>query len=190
MEALASSGANPRSGLMIRETNDPASRYVLVSSTTSNSGSYHYGSRTATGGTATDTLASGTGSTYTYPNAWIMLQRSGDVVTIATSADDTTWSQIGSVTLTGLTQTVQVGPFSSSGTIGTNARGALTNFALVPMTTVFEAESLAVAAQTEWNHLSDCVRCSLQRRCWHFLRRHGSQSICHARRTQHRRHDL
>jgi ABC-type transport system involved in multi-copper enzyme maturation permease subunit len=45
---------------------------------------------------------------------WLRLTRSGDTITGYDSADGTHWTQVGTVTLTGLPSTVQVGMFATS----------------------------------------------------------------------------
>ncbi len=45
---------------------------------------------------------------------WLRLTRSGDVITGYDSADGTTWSKVGTVTLAGLPSTAQVGLFATS----------------------------------------------------------------------------
>jgi ABC-type transport system involved in multi-copper enzyme maturation permease subunit len=45
---------------------------------------------------------------------WLRLTMSGDVITGYDSADGTTWSQVGSVTLAGLASTAQIGLFTAS----------------------------------------------------------------------------
>ncbi|TVZ00781.1 hypothetical protein EAS64_36110 [Trebonia kvetii] len=45
---------------------------------------------------------------------WLRLTRSGDVITGYDSADGARWSRVGSVTLSGLSSTVRVGPFAAS----------------------------------------------------------------------------
>ena len=45
---------------------------------------------------------------------WLRLTRSGDVITGYESADGTHWTQVGTVTLSGLPSAVQVGLFAAS----------------------------------------------------------------------------
>jgi regulation of enolase protein 1 (concanavalin A-like superfamily) len=40
------------------------------------------------------------GGTYTFPNAWVRLVRSGSTVTAYSSADGSTWTQVGTATIT------------------------------------------------------------------------------------------
>ncbi|MEV4376083.1 ABC transporter permease subunit [Streptosporangium sp. NPDC049644] len=56
---------------------------------------------------------------------WLRLIRSGDTLTGYESADGTEWAQIGTATLTGLPQTVQVGMFATSPGDLTVTRGDL-----------------------------------------------------------------
>ena len=107
-----------------------------------------YGSRTATNGTATETAASGAGSAYSYPSAWMMLQRNGNTIKVATSPDDVTWTQLASITLSNLPLAVQVGVFSSSGSTSATSQATISNFDLVPLQSRYEGELLTVVANS------------------------------------------
>ena len=54
------------------------------------------------------TEAAGSGPV-TFPNAWVRLQRVGDVITGYRSTDGSTWTKVASTTIVGLAQTVYLG---------------------------------------------------------------------------------
>ncbi len=148
VQSITGGAPTPRGGLMLRETSAAGSRFVMVAASANAGGPYVYGSRTTTNGTGTETTASGSGSSYSFPNAWLMLQRIGDVVTIATSSDDANWTQIGTVTLSSLTFSLDVGVYCSNGNPSVTSQAVISNFSIIPLQSVYEAESLAVAAFT------------------------------------------
>ncbi|MGC4012968.1 MAG: PA14 domain-containing protein [Luteolibacter sp.] len=84
-----------RAGVMIRETLDANSKHADVFVTPGHGFNLQY--RTTTGG--------GSGSTggpalNAYPNNWVRLVRAGNLFTAYSSVDGTTWTTIGSVTIT------------------------------------------------------------------------------------------
>jgi ABC-type transport system involved in multi-copper enzyme maturation permease subunit len=60
---------------------------------------------------------------------WLRLTRTGDVITGYDSADGTTWTQIGSATVPGLTATVQAGMFATAPSQPTAANSGVTSAA-------------------------------------------------------------
>jgi len=127
MNSLACTNLNARAGLMIRESSAPDARCVTLSVTTGNQ--YRYSVRAATGAASTETSVA---DTYVFPNAWLILQRTGDTITIAESSDDITYNHVATVTLSGLAPTLDVGLFCTSGAIGVNARAVVTNYQVIP----------------------------------------------------------
>jgi regulation of enolase protein 1 (concanavalin A-like superfamily) len=51
------------------------------------------------------------GGTYTFPNAWLKLSWSGTTITAYTSANGSTWTQVGTATIS-LTAPVTIGLFT------------------------------------------------------------------------------
>lgn len=123
VKSLASAGLTPRAGLMLRDGAAADARMVYLSTTTSTT--YRYGSRSAAAGPVAEVTPS---QSYTSPNAWLMLERVGDVITMSVSADGQSYTAVGSVTLAGLPATVTAGLFSSSGTQGMNARALVAEY--------------------------------------------------------------
>jgi dienelactone hydrolase len=135
VNSLTSTGAAPRAGVMIRETTAAGSRFVAIATTTTGATTpYRLIKRDTVNVAGTDTVT--TGFNYSYPNGWVILERVGNVINVGVSADGVTFTTVNSVTLSGLASTVTAGVFSSSGTVGANARAVVTDFALLP-TTIF-----------------------------------------------------
>jgi hypothetical protein len=124
---LTTSGVAPRAGLMIRESNENNARFVSLSVTTGTQ--YALGSRTATGGLASESLT----SNYQLPNAWMLLQKRGTNIVASVSADGFNFNQVGTVALSGVSNSVNVGLFSSGGTSGINASLKVTDFDLADL---------------------------------------------------------
>ena len=134
VKSLTSTGSTPRAGLMLRESNAAGARHVMVAIPTGATGSYRYGSRATTNAVASETTATGPGSTFTAPDTWMILQRKGDTVTIATSiSSDGPFNTLGAVTLANLGATLQAGVFSSSGSVGVNARALMSGFEMIKL---------------------------------------------------------
>lgn len=102
VSSLNSADIYTKLGLMMRESPAAGSRHVFFGLNTG--GSLVYIGRQTSGGT---TASLATATTVTAP-AWIRLQRAGNVFTAWLSADGTTWTEHGSVTLN-LPSGLQVG---------------------------------------------------------------------------------
>ena len=142
INSLTSASANARAGVMIRESLDPSARCVTIGATTGNQ--YRYAARTTGGGNVTEAAATGT---YTFPNAWVMLQRVGDTITITESSDNVTYRQESTFTLPGLAATVNTGLFTTSGLQGTSARAVVTNYEVLPITSGATATAQGLLGQ-------------------------------------------
>jgi ABC-type transport system involved in multi-copper enzyme maturation permease subunit len=84
---------------------------------------------------------------------WLRLTRSGDTIAGYDSADGTHWTQVGTVQLTGLPSTVQVGMFATSPgyTVTQNSFGGVSdNGGPAQATGAFDHVSLAGAAPGTW----------------------------------------
>ena len=51
------------------------------------------------------------GGSYSFPNAWLKLTRSGSTITAYSSADGSTWTQVGTTTIS-MTDPVTIGLFN------------------------------------------------------------------------------
>ncbi|WOO40320.1 Ig-like domain-containing protein [Rubellicoccus peritrichatus] len=122
---LNSSASTPRAGVMIRESNNPDARMVALA--TSNGTAYSVIKRLVNASASSESIMTGF---YSYPDAWLMLERVGDIINIAVSNDGQAYSQVDSINLVGLSPTVQAGIFSSSGDIGVDADATFEDFEL------------------------------------------------------------
>lgn len=77
-----------KSGIIIKESTAAGSKYALLAVTPANGISFQYNFN-GDGGSAT----------YTFPNAWLKLKRSGNVFTAFSSANGVDWTQTGQTTL-------------------------------------------------------------------------------------------
>jgi outer membrane protein assembly factor BamB/regulation of enolase protein 1 (concanavalin A-like superfamily) len=95
-----------KSGIMIKQSTTAGSSYALLAVTPGNGVTFQYGFNTGPS----------VGS-YTFPNAWLKLTRAGSTVTAYTSADGSTWTQVGTTTIS-MTDPVTVGLFVTSHNAG------------------------------------------------------------------------
>jgi len=94
VSTLHNTGSSARVGVMMRDTLAANSRMAAL--TVTGSGSWRWQRRTITGGSVTTTNS----SSGTAPNLWVRLARSGSTVIASRSIDGSTWTTIGSVTVT------------------------------------------------------------------------------------------
>ena len=90
-----------KAGVMIRESVNSNSKHAMMVVTPGNGVSFQR--RTSTGGTSTDTTSSGKTAPY-----WVGLVRSGSTFTAYYSSNGTSWTQIGSATIS-MSTTAQFG---------------------------------------------------------------------------------
>ena len=74
-----------KSGVIIKQSTTSGTAYAMLAVTPSNGVTFQYGYNSDI-----------SGGTYTFPNAWLRLTRSGSTITAYTSADGSTWTQVGS----------------------------------------------------------------------------------------------
>ena len=94
ISSLQNTGTSSRVGVMIRESLAANSKQVFAGMTGSNA--YRWTRRTTTGGN-TSNSSYGTG---TVPNTWVRIVRSGNTFTTYKSANGTSWTNMGSITMT------------------------------------------------------------------------------------------
>ena len=95
-----------KAGIIIKQSTHQGSAYAAMMVTAGHGVQMQYNFTGDTAGMAGNVSAA-------HPR-WLRLTRSGDTITGYDSADGVHWSQVGSVQLTGLTATVQVGMFATS----------------------------------------------------------------------------
>ncbi len=91
---------------MIKQSTASGSAYALLAATPGNGITFQHGYN-----------ADVSGGSYTFPNAWLKLTRSGNTITAYSSPDGTTWTQVGTTTIT-LTDPVTIGLFVCSHNAG------------------------------------------------------------------------
>ena len=118
VNSITNTNAWAKAGVMIRETLAANSTHAMVVVTPANGVSFQR--RTATGGTSTSTAGAGAAP------IWLKLTRSGSTFTAATSANGTTWTTVGTVSIT-MGANVQVGMAVTSHADGTIATAPFSN---------------------------------------------------------------
>lgn len=108
IDQMQNTGTSSRVGVMIRNTLASNAQYTAMTAT--GTGAYRWSRRTAAGAKSTVTNH-GNG---TLPNVWVRLTRVGNTFTSFTSANGTTWTNVGSVTMT-LNANCFVGLYVASG---------------------------------------------------------------------------
>jgi RHS repeat-associated protein len=124
-----------KAGLMIRESLSANARNAMVLVTPSNNSAFQY--RSTTGGSS-----SSTAGPYTWMPARLRLVRTGNTITGSISQDGgSTWTQVGSITLSGLPSTVYVGLAVTSHNTGTATTGTFENISVPSSGGATEASS-------------------------------------------------
>ena len=101
----------PASAVMLREGLGASDRFVAVQLAAN--GSVSLWNRSVVAGAVVSTTVS---KTLAVPNAWLLVERRGDRVVLAVSADDITYVNVGSIELPGLSQMVYAGAFLGGAT--------------------------------------------------------------------------
>jgi len=112
-------------GVMIRETTDPSSRHASMLITPSNG--VFFQRRLATGGATSQTIFTGAGITSPY---WIKLVRSGDTFTGYWSSTGTSWSPLGSDTIS-MDADILIGMVVASGASTVSSTSTFTDLDIV-----------------------------------------------------------
>ena len=95
-----------KAGVMIKQSTTGGSSYALLGVTPGNGIAFQYGYN-----------ASVSGGSYSFPNGWLKLTLSGSTITAYSSADGTTWTQVGTTTIS-LTDPVTIGLFTCAHNVG------------------------------------------------------------------------
>ena len=140
---LISAGADPMVGLCVRETAAADAAMAQISIRLDESYTIH--SRLNAGQAATQTIPAGTA---TLPDAWLVIERVGDTLSLGASSDGQAYTILDTVDLLGLADTVLAGIAVSSGTDGVNARAVVSEFAIEQSSAIFlqNFESSALVA--------------------------------------------
>jgi hypothetical protein len=109
-----------KSGVMIKQSTSGGSAYALLAVTPGNGIAFQYGyNNTVPGGS------------YSFPDCWLRLTRSGTTITAYSSADGATWTQVGSTTIT-MTDPVTIGLFSCAHNGNAACTATLDNVSVTP----------------------------------------------------------
>ncbi|WOO40974.1 Ig-like domain-containing protein [Rubellicoccus peritrichatus] len=119
-------------GLTVREST--AADSVMLQFGINADSSYYQANRTSTGANASTSTPTGTAS---LPNGWLMIERVGDTLSLATSTDGNSYSVIDTVILAGLANSLQVGLFAHSGDNTDYARVLVSDYAVEAAYAVF-----------------------------------------------------
>ena len=134
-----------KAGIIIKQSTHQGSAYAAMMVTGSNGVRMQYD--------YTGDIAGMPGSVSAAHPRWLRLTRSGDTITGYDSADGTHWTQVGTVQLTGLPSTVQVGMFATSPdyTVTQNSfGGGSTNGGPAQATGVFDHVDLTGSSPGTW----------------------------------------
>lgn len=118
-------GSSARVGIQIRDT--LASNSKALTLAVNSSGAYKWMRRTATGGNTSNTNS----GSATAPNLWVRLTRVGNVITASKSTNGTSWTTVGSVTVT-LASNCYIGVTVGSGSTTLLNTTQFSNITVVP----------------------------------------------------------
>jgi ABC-type transport system involved in multi-copper enzyme maturation permease subunit len=104
-------GSWAKGGIIMKASTKPGSAYAAMMATGTQGVRMQYD---YTGDIAAPGKAEPAGSVSPATPLWLRLVRSGDTITGYESADGTTWTRVGLVTLAGLPRTIQAGLFATS----------------------------------------------------------------------------
>ena len=131
---VAYGAAIPRAGLMVRDGTAAGSNFLALAGNATSPSGYDLDSRTTVNAASTETVTSGAGQTYTYPNAWLMLTRVGNILHAFVSSNGTSYTEVTNpatgVTWTGMSPALSIGLFSSSAS-SANTRAVFSSFGIV-----------------------------------------------------------
>ena len=95
-----------KAGVMIKQSTAGGTPYALLGVTPGYGVHFEYGYNTDVGG-----------ESYSFPNAWLKLTRTGSTITAYSSADGSTWTPVGATTIS-LTDPVTIGLFTTAHNAG------------------------------------------------------------------------
>lgn len=124
-----SGAADARAGLMIREGGGAGARTAFIGLDSSAN------SVAAKRVTANQSAVVTNGSTLEYPDAWLLIERAGDTVRMAVSSSDSGFTQVDTVSLSGLASAVDLGLYVTSGG-GAAANAVFSDFVITPLALV------------------------------------------------------
>ncbi len=139
---LAGPGGS-RMGLMLRDGSAVDAEFIAIGSGTGTG--YTYQERTTTGAAASTEASPSvddaddspviTVDTHSFPAKWALLQRVGDTVTVGVDNADGDYAEVASVDISDWSNTLEVGVYSFSGALGTQAVAEFDNYEVIETTT-------------------------------------------------------
>lgn len=124
--SFTGANASGRAGLMIRESNSANARFAAIGATSSNI--YVGALRGVVGAIPAQFVPVAPYNAFQSPNAWMLIERVGDLITFAVSTDDVTWNVVNVIELKGLSSNVRVGAFVTSGLPDSEATAGFTDY--------------------------------------------------------------
>ena len=113
-----------KAGVMIRESLNPGSEHASVFITPSNGVAFQY--RATTGGSSANINTTGPVAPY-----WVKIVRSSNTFTASYSVNGSTWTQLGSTTIS-MASSVYIGLATTSHNDGVLSKATFTNITAVP----------------------------------------------------------
>jgi sulfur relay (sulfurtransferase) complex TusBCD TusD component (DsrE family) len=125
LDQVSTNGANGSTGLMIRDSLTPGSRFAFLGM--DQNLDFQWQRRTKSGGA----IASTTSGTATPPAVWVRLVRTRNAVTGYKSMDSTTWTKVGSVNVS-MARDTHIGFIVASGNANTLGTSVFSGVLAVP----------------------------------------------------------
>lgn len=144
-QVLTQSSDTGDSGIMFRDSTDPAAAFASVTTDLKNHIFFNY--RTATGGASSYALV------YASAPVWLRLARSGNAFSGFYSTDGTTWTQIGSTRTLAIGATALVGLTQTGTSTASLATATFANFSVTPTSgvAVQDIGTPALSGQTSYD---------------------------------------
>ncbi|MDG1357315.1 MAG: malectin domain-containing carbohydrate-binding protein [Akkermansiaceae bacterium] len=128
VKTLVSGGERPEVGIIIEEASPGNARFVQLGIQLDHN--YYARALTDINGDVEEFDINTTGE---LPNTWMLLERSADQISIAVSSDDLDYQLLKTVTIPGLSETLEAGVYIDSGSQNIEAEATIENLEIIPM---------------------------------------------------------
>ncbi len=128
VKTLVSGGERPEVGIIIEEASSSSARFVQLGIQLDHN--YYARALTDINGDVEEFDINTTGE---LPNTWMLLERSDDQISIAVSSDDLDYQLLKTVTIPGLSETLEAGVYIDSGSQNIEAEATIENLEIIPM---------------------------------------------------------
>ncbi len=119
-----------RMGLMIRDDDGVGAKFIALGSDTGSG--YYYRTRSTQDALADAETDASQGSGHTFGGGkWVLMDRTGDILTLAVDDDNSDYTQETTIDISGWSNTLHAGLYVSSGSAGDVAIGEFDNFSLI-----------------------------------------------------------